>query len=175
MSSWRTRLAAGDLRTTGAANRVASELVAAPSRAGELIALLFDSDRGVRMRAADALQKASGRLPDLLTGRANDLLACAEAAKTPELRWHLAQLLAQASLSARERARAANLLQGWLDDRSVIVRVEAMQTLTRLASSDAVLMSLVDAHLRRVLFAGRPAEKARARRLLRDRAAPASD
>lgn len=171
MSGWRARLAVGDLRTTGAADTVAHELVAAPARTGELIALLFDSDRGVRMRAADALQKASVRRPELLTGRAGDLLACAEAAKTPELRWHLAQLLAQASLSVEGRTRAVTLLQGWLNDRSVIVRVETLQALTSIASSDTALMSMVKVRLRHVLSTGRPAEKARARKLLRERAA----
>jgi hypothetical protein len=170
MSEWRRRLAVGDLRTTGAANAVARELLATPSRAAELVALLFDSDRGVRMRAADALQKASARRPDLLAGRAGELLACAQAAHEPELRWHLAQLLEQASLSPEERTRTVALLQGWLGDRSVIVRVETLQALAYIASSDAALMSMVDARLRRVLVAGRPAEKARARRLLRERA-----
>jgi HEAT repeat protein len=172
MSGWRERLAVGDLRTTGAADMVARELIAAPSRADELIALLFDSDRGVRMRAADALQKASVHLPGLLAGRACDLLACAETAETPELRWHLAQLLAQASLSVEDRARAVTVLQGWLDDHSIIVRVETLQALASIASSDAAVMSMVDARLRRILSVGRPAEKARARRLLRERAAP---
>lgn len=173
MGGWRARLSIGDLRTTGAAGTVASELIAAPARAGELVALLFDSDRGTRMRAADALQKAAVRRPDLLAGHVGELLACGETADAPELRWHLAQLLAQASLSVEERARAVMLLQRWLDDRSIIVRVEALQALAAIASGDTALKSLVNARLKRVLSTGRPAEKARALRLLRERAAAA--
>jgi hypothetical protein len=170
MSDWRRRLAVGDLRTTGAADAVARELVASPKRGDELVALLFDADRGVRMRAADALQKASARRPELLAGRARELLSCAQTARDPELRWHLAQLLAQASLSAHERADAIALLQGWLADRSVIVRVETLQALASIAASDGELMPEVVARLRSTLVSGRPAEKARARRLLRERA-----
>jgi len=46
-----------------------------------------------------------------------------------------------------------------------------LQALTSIASSDTALMSMVKVRLRHVLSTGRPAEKARARKLLRERAA----
>lgn len=163
------RLLAGDLRTIGEADAVARELAAAPSRSGELVTLLFDLDRGVRMRAADALEKASAAAPELLHDHEQRLIACAEEAEDAELKWHLARMLPRLDLQPRDRAAALPLVHAWLSDRSVIVRVEALQALAGLAVGDPALAEDLLRRLREALAGGRPAEKARARRILRER------
>lgn len=160
------RLARGDLRTVGDADKVAEELCGSPERADELLALLFDAARGVRMRAADALEKASARKPALLRKCGRTLLVRAMDAEDAELRWHLAQMLPRTTLAKRQRHNAVAILKQWLDDRSAIVRVEALEALASLARGDAELADWVAARLRHTLAAGSPAEAARARKLM---------
>ncbi|RAI37670.1 hypothetical protein, partial [Rhodoplanes roseus] len=135
---------------------------------GELVTLLFDLDRGVRMRAADALEKASAKAPDLLRDHEQRLLGCAEDAADPELKWHLARMLPRLVLEARDRAAALDLLQDWLADPGVIVRVEALSAYAALAGTDPALAEVLRTRLDEALATGRPAEKARARQLLRE-------
>ena len=52
-------LALGDRRTIGDAPTVAEAVAADPARLPELVGCLFAEDAGVRMRAADALERVS--------------------------------------------------------------------------------------------------------------------
>ncbi|MDC7787802.1 hypothetical protein PQJ75_26445 [Rhodoplanes sp. TEM] len=167
------RLAVGDRRTVGAADAVADELAAEPVRSGELVILLFDLDRGVRMRAADALEKASALAPELLRDHEQRLIVCAEDAADPELKWHLARMLPRLALEPHDRAAALDIVHGWLADDSVVVRVEALDAFAALAAGDPALAAEVQRRLDEALASGRPAEKARARQILRTRTAPA--
>lgn len=95
----------------------------------------------VRSRAADALEKASRR--------------------------HLAQMLPRLPLDPGERQRAVAILEGFLEDGSTIVRVNALEGLAALARGDGELAAKVASQLAAVLASGTPAEKARARKLMR--------
>lgn len=118
------------------------------------------------MRAADALEKASVARPGLLRPYKRVLLALARRATQQELRWHLAQLVPRLPLSVRQRRAAAALLQGYLKDRSAIVRTLAMQALADLAALDPTLRRRVVPQLKRLSSTGTPAMRARGRRLL---------
>ncbi len=95
-------------------------------------------------------------------------------AERKELRWQLALMVPRLQLTAAECARAAGVLQGWLEDTSSIVKTFAMQGLADLARQDASLQPMVLDTLRTLSRSGTPAMRARGRillkRLERDRA-----
>jgi len=134
--------------------------------AAQLVSALHDADPIVRMRAADALEKASVARPELLRPHKRVLLSLAHRATQQELRWHLAQLIPRLPLTPRQRRRAAAVFQVYARDRSAIVRTFAMQALADLASVDPRLRPRITAQLRRLTSTGTPAMRARGRRLL---------
>jgi hypothetical protein len=137
-----------------------------PRRLNDLIAGLLDGDPLVRMRAADALEKATADRPHLLYPYRRLLLSLARSATQPELRWHLAQLVPRLPLTAPERGRLAATFEDYLADPSAIVRTFAMQALADLAGSDAALRARVVPRLAHLTRTGSPAMRARGRRLL---------
>jgi len=160
-------LAGSDLRSIGRADDVARTLVRDPGRADEAITLLEGDDPVLRARGADALEKASRALPDMLKPHKRALLRVAARATQQEVRWHVAQMLPRLALTAPERRQAMRQLRRYLGDASRIVRVCAMQSLWELDRGAA--RALVE----RMAAKGSPALRARARRLLRLAARPA--
>lgn len=71
-----------------------------------LLGLMRDTDPLVRMRAADALEKASREDPEILMPHKHSLLS--EIAEDPqqEVRWHLLQMLPRLRLTPSEGRRA---------------------------------------------------------------------
>ena len=161
-------LAGSDLRSIGRANEVARALAHDPGRTAETIALLESGDPVLRARSADALEKASRALPGMLQRQKRALLRVAARATQQEVRWHLAQMLPRLRLTLRERRQAMRQLRRYLGDESRIVQVCAMQSLWELDPGAA--RGLVE----RMAATGSPALRARARRLLRRAARPAS-
>jgi hypothetical protein len=168
MASVRLRelLVGADRRSIGRVPEVLRIVRRRPRRVAELVTALEDPSAVVRMRAADALEKASAADPGLLRAHARTLLALARHARQQELRWHLAQMLPRLPLTAEQRRQAAASLGSYLRDRSSIVRTFAMQALADLAQSDAGLRTGVVRRLRRLASTGTPAMRARGRRLL---------
>jgi hypothetical protein len=142
------------------------EVLNAPSRFPELVAGLWHPDGCVRMRAGDALEKLSRHQPRWFCPLRGDLLRLAAATGEQEARWHLAQILPRLELRGVQRAALVALLQGYLKDRSAIVRVSALQGLADLARGYPRLGTLVRRELRRASAKGSAAERARARKLL---------
>jgi hypothetical protein len=70
------------------------------------------------------------------------------------------------SLSSAERGRFERVLDTYASDKSVIVRVSAIQALTDMVKQDPSLRSKALRRLREALASGTPAERARARKLL---------
>ena len=159
-------LSGGDRRSIGRVPVVLDMVRRRPALARQLVAALSDTDPLVRMRAADALEKASAARPELLHPHRRELLGLAGQATQQELRWHLAQIIPRLPLTRRQRRRAAALLEIYLRDRSAIVRTFAMQALAELASKDAALRPGVLPRLKRLASTGTPAMRARGRRLL---------
>jgi len=160
------RLAGGDRRSIGQSNQITTLVLKRSALFGELIRGLRAPDPGVRMRAADAAEKVSLERPDLLVPFKTELLHLLETATEQELRWHLAQMVPRLPLSRRDRLRALLAFQGYLQDRSSIVRTCAMQALADLASTDAGLLHQVLELLRKHTQNGTAAMKARGRKLL---------
>ncbi|MBZ5591428.1 MAG: hypothetical protein LAP39_04265 [Acidobacteriia bacterium] len=161
-------LGGGDRRSIGRSNEVAALVLAHRERFSELIACLWSDDPLVRMRAADAAEKASAQYPALLEPFKAELLGLLVEADQQELLWHLAQIIPRLSLSAGERQRAAGIFRSLLKHRGSLVKTAGLQALADLSRHDAGLRSEVMERIEAALRTGTPAMKARARNLLKD-------
>jgi len=132
----------------------------------KLIAGLWSEDPLVRMRAADATEKVTRSNRELLKPYRKELLGMMAEASEQEMRWHLAVIIPRLPLNARERELAVSMLNGYLGDRSSIVRTFALQGLADLAQDDSNLGARVIEVLRESSKIGSPAMKARSRKLL---------
>jgi hypothetical protein len=156
----------GDRRTIGRADEVAAIVSNDPGLFPELIAGLWSEDSLVRMRAADAAEKVTRKNSELLQPYRKELLGLMADAAEQELRWHLAAMVPRLRLSPKERKLAVSLLNGYLGDRSSIVKTFALQGLADFAQGDASLRPKVIEVLREATRSGTPAMKARSRKLL---------
>ena len=123
-----------DRRSIGQANAAAALVLEHPGSVGQLVRGMWDADPVIRMRAADALEKASIQNPKLLAPFKSEILGLLPEAEQQELRWHLALMVARLPLTPAERLRAAGHLRRYLDDRSSIVKTCALQGLVELAT-----------------------------------------
>ena len=160
-----------DRRSIGRSNTVAALVLKHPeSRSfgtGQLVRAMWDTDYVVRMRAADALEKASIQEPAIIFPFKSELLGLLAEATQQELRWHLALMVSRLPLSPEERRRAAQTLRRYLDDRSSIVKTCALQGITELAEQDASLRADAIDLLRAAARSGTAAMRARSRKLLK--------
>lgn len=161
------RLKGGDRRSIGEAGPVAALASEDKKTFGKLVEALWHADPLVRMRAADAAEKASSQNKDLLQPFKRELLGLLAEATQQELRWHLAQMVPRLELTRHERARAAVALRTYLDDRSSIVKTWALNALAELAMQDHSLRPEALELVRHAAKSGTPAMRARARHLLR--------
>ena len=127
--------------------------------------LLAGGERWRVARAADAVEKASRGNPALLAPHKAELLGMLAAARWPELRWHLAQMVPRLPLGGGERQLVAMRLQGYLEDRSSIVKTCALQGLFELAEQDRELRPMVEGVLECAARNGTAAMRARVRKL----------
>jgi hypothetical protein len=159
-------LRGGDRRSIGRANEVAALVQEDPPLINSLIGGLENADPLIRMRAADALEKATVTHPERLSPYKKQLLRIAAAASQQEVRWHMAQILPRLSLTSTERGKAVRLLMKYRDDASSIVRTFALQALVELSAGNEQLRRKVVGLLRSALRTGTPAMRSRARKLL---------
>jgi HEAT repeat protein len=159
-------LGGGDRRSIGRANEVAALVHEHTELLGSLIEGLDNADPLIRMRAADALEKATIKHAEWLSPYKMRLLRIASAASQQEVRWHMAQIVPRLSLTPTERRKAVRLLMRYQDDSSSIVRTFALQALVELSPGDEQLRRKVVGLLRSALRTGTPAMRSRARKLL---------
>jgi hypothetical protein len=163
-------LTGGDRRSIGRANRVA----ALAARDPVLLEMLFrtmlgegpyGADPCVRLRCADAAEKATNGRPLLLRPFRTALFRAGGSSEA-EVRWHVAQMLPRLNLTRHGRARVATVLRRYLDDDSRIVRACAVEGLAQLAHTGPELHAEVLRLIRSLSQTGSPAVRARARRML---------
>jgi len=159
-------LQGADRRTIGRSNEVVSMVSSSPELFAELVAGLRSEDPLLRMRAADAAEKVTRRLPGLLQPYKKELLGLMAESNQQEVCWHLAAMVPRLSLRSKERLRAASLLRTYLEHSSSIVKTFALQGLAELAHQAPSLRTDVVEILREAVRNGTPAMKARSRRLL---------
>lgn len=160
-------LCGGDRRSLGRANQVAALVSRNPKRFSELMKCLWSEDAVVRMRAADAVEKVTMRRHGLLAPFRAELLGLAEEAEQIEIRWHLALIMPRLQMGHVDRDRAIACLRGFLDDKSAIVKVCALQGLTDMARGDAQKEREVVSLLEECSRVGTAAVRARSRILLK--------
>jgi hypothetical protein len=156
----------GDLRTVGGSAAAAALVRAKPELAAELMDLMSYPNAAVRMRAADALEKASAGNEVVLAPFKALLLELANGASQKELRWHLAQLLPRLNLGKDEILDAAELFQRWFaSDKSHIVQTFALQGLADFAAQNGQLIDVTLNLVGEAAASSVPALKARARHM----------
>jgi hypothetical protein len=129
------KLKGGDLRSIGNANAILPEITN-QQKFDELFSGLFNADRLVVMRSADAIEKITISHPEYLKSHKKELLELLYTATHIELKWHLAQLMPrlmqQINISEDKMGKVWDKLsQQALDktERSRIVRVLSLQAL----------------------------------------------
>lgn len=159
-------LSGGDRRSVGESDRAVTIVQGQP----ELISVLFQGvespDPVLRMRCADAIEKVTARSPGLLGPYKTVLLQRLSRVEQPEVRWHVAPMLARLRLSAAEERSVLDLLLGYTNDRSSIVRTMAMQALVEIALRSPRHLPETRRHIEELMASGTPAMKARGRKLL---------
>jgi hypothetical protein len=159
-------LEGGDRTSIGRADQVAAFISKNPRMFPKLIAGLWSDDPVVRMRAADATEKVTRKNREVLRSYTRALLGLMAETAEAELRWHLAAIVPRLPLKAKDRQLAVSLLRGYLEDGSSIVKTFALQGLADLAQDDSDLQPEVLEMVREAGRSGKPAMKARSRKLL---------
>jgi len=130
------KLRGGNRRSIGRSDEVARKISRSPKLFAEILAAMLDPNPIVRMRAADAIEKASTTHPQLLQPHKRTILKKIAVIPQQEVRWHVAQILPRLHLTPNEREHAVSILFDYLEDKSSIVKTFAMQALADLALDD---------------------------------------
>ena len=160
------KLEGGDLRSIGRADEVVAEVLEDLELFGAVYGGLSSEDPIVRMRAADVVEKVSAVHPGCLQPYKEDLLQRVATIQQQEVRWHVAQMLPRLDLDTGERDLVVDILLGYLEERSKIVKTFAMQALAECALTDERLRPRIVPVLRELTATGSPAMVNRGRKLL---------
>lgn len=160
-------LSGGHRRSIGHAGRAVQAVLAHP----EWLAVLFEGieapDPVLRMRCADAIEKITARRPALLLPFKETVLQRLAFVAQPDVRWHVAPLLARLPLTDSEEDTVVGLLLGYTNDRSSIVKTLSMQALADIALRSRRFLPDITRHLAELAATGTPAMRARGHKLLR--------
>jgi len=168
----RAELAAGrNAFHPGRVCEVVEWIADAPRRVPALVELMWDDEPGVAGRAADVLERIT-RDPSAAMRRAvesykEEIIGLLSDARFPKLRWNLALTIPRLTLTVQECMRVAAVLQGWLDDRSSIIKTAALHAMADLTRQDPASLPEVLDLLRVAGRSGTPAMRARSRILLK--------
>ena len=166
MSDILEKLKGGDRRSIGRVNEVVSDVINNAALFDSVFNGMLNDDPIVRMRAADAVEKVTGKHPEYLNPYKTVLIQQVAAIEQQEVRWHIAQMIPRLELSEEERTHVTEVLLGYLKDKSRIVQTFAMQALADLAEGDVSLAPQVIDLLEELIRAGSAAVKNRGRKLL---------
>ena len=133
MTDLETILSGGDLRSIGQTNLVVG-LTENQNQFDNLFQLLFNPERIIAMRAADAIEKITAVKNDYLKSHKAEILDLLYKAEDKELKWHVALIVARLKLSNQELGKVWQLLTKWSTNKkeSKIVRVNSLQALFNL-------------------------------------------
>jgi hypothetical protein len=159
-------LSGGDRRSIGKSDDVVAEVLADARLFGALFDCMLDDDPLVRMRAADATEKITALRPDFLRPYKTQLIKRVSKIEQQEVRWHVAQLFSRLELNKSERREIVLILNGYLEDKSKIVKTFAMQALADIAGQDGQLRPSILKQLEKLTKEGSPAMQSRGRKLL---------
>jgi hypothetical protein len=166
MSNIVDKLRGGDRRSIGRSGEVAQQIAKSPKLFAQVFAALLDANPVIRMRAADAIEKASALHPQLLQPHKRIILNKIAVIPQQEVRWHVAQILPRLRLTPKERNHAVSIAFDYLEDKSSIVKTSAMQALSDFAQTDPSLRKRILPILEFLTANGTAAMRARGRKLL---------
>jgi HEAT repeat protein len=161
------KLRGGDLRSIGRSNEVAAAIREKPSLMQDVFRGLGSDDPVVRARSADAIEKASKNDPSLLAPFKKEIIAILKRDVQQEVCWHMAQIVPRLMYTPSEKKGIAATLKKYLEHKSAIVQVSAMEALTELAESNGEGLPEVTNMIHRQMKTGSPAVRARGRKLLK--------
>jgi hypothetical protein len=160
------KLDGGDRRSVGQVAKVVDEVIGQPALFETIFKAMLADDPIVRMRAADAVEKITATHPHYLQPYKDTLINQVAAVNQQEVRWHVAQILPRLSLNRRERETAVEILFGYLQDKSKIVKTFSLQALADFAEEDRSLRLRVVEILEEMVQSGSPAVINRGKKLL---------
>lgn len=160
------KLEGGDLRSIGRSEEVVQDVLANPELFGELISGMLYDDPVIQMRAADAVEKVTAIHPEYLRPHKRLILEQIAHIEQQEVRWHIAQILPRLVLDDEEVQTAIEILTGFLNDDSRIVRTFAMDSLAVFAERQPDMQPWVVALIEEMIEDGSPAMQSRGRKLL---------
>ena len=166
MTNILNKLQGGDLRSIGDANKVAREITNNPELFKVVFQGLYDDDPVLRMRAADAVEKASQKRPELLVGYTSQIISILESVDQQEVCWHMAQISPRLDLTSDEEKQILTLLKRLLSHKSRIVRVSALDAMTTFAERDETIVAEVKEIIKEQMKSGAPSIVSRGRKLL---------
>ncbi len=160
-------LSGGDRRSVGESNRAVLAVLECPELIGVLFQGLETADPILRMRCADAIEKVTANRPELLLPFKKTILNRLSKLEQQEVRWHVAPMLARLPLTEAEEVTVVNVLLGYTNDRSSIVKTLSMQALADIALRSHRLLPGIKQHIEALSIIGTPAMKARGKKLLK--------
>lgn len=160
-------LTGGDRRSVGESNRAARAVRDDPKLIGVLFEGIESDDPVLRMRCADAIEKATARHPELLVPFKKQILKRLSKVEQQEVRWHVAPMMARLPLTKAEEVAVVDLLLSYTNDRSSIVRTLAMQALADIALRSRGWLPHIRQHIVELTIIGSAAMKARGKKLLK--------
>ena len=137
------------MRSIGKSNLIAAA-ISNQKKFDKLFQFLFNENRVVTMRAADAIEKITLKHPAFLEKYKEEILLLMNNAVHKELKWHIALLLSRLSLNKAEQQKVWKQLVNWLCDpeESKIVRVNSLQALYEMnqkyKTSNSSLSKVID-------------------------------
>jgi hypothetical protein len=157
------------MRSTGTADAVARTLVDDPELFDAVFRAVASEDKGLAMRSADAVEKASRKNANLLEPHKATLLELAEASTQQEVQWHVAQMLERVELSPIHQRTAFDALER-MHTKSVsrIVKSSTLQALVRIAAGNPQLERRALQLLEDAAASAIPSLRARARKLSKE-------
>ena len=166
-SQLRALLSGGDLRSIGAADDDARAAMADPAQLQKLVQGLEAADPVLRMRCADALEKATRKRPCALQPHADLLLRLLDPAQPREVLWHVVQMAPRVRWAPGRLPQVFSALERCLASASSIVRANCMEALADHTAQAPARAGEVRHLLEGLTRTGTPAMKARGTRLLR--------
>ena len=160
------KLRGGDLRSIGRSNEVVAELKENPMLIEKIFPGLHDRDPVLKARAADVIEKATRKNPELLLNHKREIISILKKEKQQEVCWHIAQMIPRFKYTPNEEGLVIHALNNYLSHKSKIVRVSALEALTDLAQKNESIREEVISTLRCHTETGSPAVQARGRKLL---------
>ncbi len=162
-------LALGDRRTTGTADKIATVIADDSKLFDKVFGLIISKDKGLAMRAADAVEKASRKNSNLLKPHRAKLIKLAQTVNQQEVQWHVAQMLERLELNKVEQEETYNTLRNMYEKTaSRIVKASALQAMVHIATGNPKLEQQALKLLNKASASSVPSLQARVKKLVKE-------